>query len=81
VERDAQPLTVRIPYGTDGQLPRFVDGKNCLLKAIWIYLLAEIPLLIKKPDPNKWNAQVAGCLELISSDIAQPAGIDRECFA
>jgi len=51
------------------------------LAAVLVDHLAEVALLAEKPDADHRNAQVAGGLELIASDINEPARVDGQRLA
>ena len=36
-------------------------------------------MLVEQPHADERHAEIAGGLELIAGDIAQPAGINRQC--
>ncbi len=65
----------------DRQLPRVVDRVQGLLPAVGIDALAEVAVLPEHAHRDHRHAEVAGGLELVAGDVAQPAGIDRQRLA
>jgi hypothetical protein len=52
-----------------------------LLRSLFIYHLVRITLLAEEPHADDGHSQIAGRLELIASDVAKPARVNREGFA
>ena len=81
VHTDAQQLSIGLAHGPDRQLPRLVERIDCLLPAFFIDVLPKVPPLIEEADARDREAEVAGCLQLVASHVAQPAGIDGQRIA
>ncbi|MBS1136999.1 MAG: hypothetical protein H6R11_953 [Proteobacteria bacterium] len=76
-----QPFAVRLAQRRDRQLSGVVVREERLLCAVLIDHLAKIALLVEQPNADDGNAQIAGSLELIAGNIAQPARINGQGFA
>src|SRR5690348_1432952 len=76
----AQPLPVNLPHRRDRKLAGIIDGIERVLRAVLVDYLAEITLLVQQPDAQQWYAEIAGSFELISGNVAEPPGINRQCL-
>jgi hypothetical protein len=47
------------------------------LPAIGVKPLAEIPLLVEKPNSDKRNAQIGSALDVVAREYSKPAGVNR----
>ena len=72
----AQPFTVWIAQGLNGQLTGIVEWIEGLLLTMRVDFLTKIALLVKQADADHRNAQIAGCLELIAGHVAEAARIN-----
>src|SRR5450631_2586779 len=77
----SQPFAVRLTQRRDGQLPRIVIWIEGLLGAFLVDHLTKITLAVEQANANDRNAQIAGRLQLIAGDVAEPAGVDGQRFA
>ena len=75
-----QPFAVRLAHRRDRQLSWIVIREQGLLHAVSVDHLAKVALLVEQPYPDYRHAQIAGGLELISGDVAEPAGVDGQSF-
>ncbi len=81
IEFEPQPFPVGTAQRCDRQLARIVVRIDCLLRPVAIDHLAKIPLAVEQSDRNERQAQVAGRLELIASDVTKTARVDWQRFA
>src|SRR5450631_1969352 len=77
----SQPFAVRLTQGRDGQLPRIVKRIYGLLGSILVDHLTKVTLAIEQSDANDRHAQIAGSLQLVAGDVAEPTGVDGQRFA
>ena len=64
----------------DGQVGRVVVGVELHLPAVLAEHLAEETLAIEQANPGQCQATVAGRLEMVASQHAESAGVDRQAF-
>ena len=77
----AHPLAACVTHRRDRQLSRVVVRIERGLAALRIQHLPEVALLVQQPDANHRHAEVAGGLELVAGDVAEPARVDRQRLA
>src|SRR5579863_5258730 len=78
---EPRPFSVCKPHRPDWKLLGFIVGIQCLLRAITSDHLPEITLLIQQAHADAGHAEIAGRFQRVAGDVAEAAGIDRQCFA
>lgn len=62
----------------EGQLVRVEDGVVLLLPAVPGQALPEVAVAVEQPHADEGHAQVAGGLEVVPGEDAEPAGVLRQ---
>ncbi len=76
-----QPSPVLENDRLDRHHRRIIVGVELLLDAVGVDDLAKIPFLIQQPDSKRRDVEIAGRLQIIAGQDAEPAGIERQCRA
>src|SRR5215469_769204 len=80
-ELDPHQLAGAIAHRRDRQMYRRVVRIHLDLLAVRIDRLTKVAPLIEEADADDWHAEVARGLELITSDVAETARINRQRLA
>ena len=67
--------------GWMGSAVGFVVRVELLLTARRVHELAEVSLLVEQPDRHHRNAEVAGSLQVVTREHAEPARVERDRVA
>src|SRR5687767_12365372 len=57
------------------------DGEPLLLPSVSVERLAEIALPVEEADAHDGNAEIARCLEVVTGEHPETAGVLRECLS
>src|SRR5438445_8389645 len=81
IQGESQPLTIGLAQRFDRQLTRVIERIQGLLLPGSIDFLTKIASLIEETDAGRGDTEVTCRLELVASNVSEPARIDGQGFA